>query len=105
LCVDYHCSLASSLSDFVFLETSTHLTLFLFVNFFPIVALVVVISVTCLAGISILAVSFLLFLKMRAVHAKSKNDSHELDPIPIAHEVVWSKGPVLIVEANLTSNI
>jgi hypothetical protein len=86
-------------------NTSNLLTMFLFFEFFPTVALVVVISVTCLAGMIILVVSFLMFLKMRAVNAKSISTSHELDAIPIAQEVVWSKGPVLVVEANLTSNI
>lgn len=41
---------------------------------------------------------------MRAVKVKSKSGNEEFDEIPIAHEVVWSKGPVLVVEANLASN-
>lgn len=63
-----------------------------------------VIVVTTFTGALILAVSFLLFLKMRAVKVKSKSGNVEFDEVPIAHEVVWSKGPVLVVEANLASN-
>lgn len=79
------------------------LPLFVSVKFFIKVALVVVIAVTCMTGILILGASFLLLHKMRTVQVKSKSDSLEVGAIPIAHEVSTNNGPVVVVEASLTT--
>lgn len=81
------------------------LPVFLSIKFFIKAALVVVIAVTCMTGVLILGASFLLLHKMRAVQMKSKSDILEAGAIPIAHEVFTNNGPVVVVEANLATNI